>query len=130
MPFEIMANATFLAHGLFVLVAVPSTYFAFTGLYRTRSQLATLHYLSIAIMALGQLRYGQCPLVVLEEAFRNKAGIEMWYSGGYVDYMTLQLTGIALPAGAVMSVTISLVVFSLIGLVRHHWPAENRPLTA
>jgi hypothetical protein len=128
-PYELLANLTFMAHGVFAVLVVPSAYLAFSGGYCARRTVWAFHNLCIVIMAAGQVTFRQCPLVTLEQALRDRAGTEMWYEGSYVRYVVEQMSGYTLPSGSVMAASITIVLVSVLALLRHS-SLSNQPLTA
>ena len=119
-----LGDATFVAHGVFVVIALPSALLALTGVYARTALLWGLHNASIVVMVVGQAMLHQCPLVALETAFRNAAGAEMPYTGSYVRYVTQHLTGYTLPQGSVMAMSSAVVLISIIALFLH-WPLRK-----
>jgi hypothetical protein len=115
----LVADWVFLVHGAFVVLALPSAVLAYAGYYRGSRVLWRLHNLAIAIMVAGRASLGRCPLVVLEEALRHRAGDRMPYTGGYVAYLFRTLLGVAPPPGTVMAMSAVVAAISVAAIVRH-----------
>jgi hypothetical protein len=122
----LVADWVFLVHGAFVVLALPSAMLAYAGYYRGKRPLWHLHNLAIAIMVAGRASLGRCPLVVLEEAVRHRAGERLPYTGGYVAYVSRSLIGVAPPPGSVMAISAVVAVISVAAIVRHRGQAGER----
>lgn len=116
--YSFLANTAFVLHGLFLLASVPSLLLALYGYYCRRPCLWALHNSAIATMAIGQTVLRVCPLVALEQSFRERAGEDMWYSGSYSVFVIRWLTGFQMPVEAVFVASITLVVLTALALLR------------
>ena len=121
MSLVFLADSVFVLHGAFAVLVAPSALLALAGRYASRPVLWNLHNLSITVMVSGQLLLRKCPLVALEQTLRNADGREMPYTGSFVRYVVDHLTGITLPAGSVMALSVAIALVSIAALVRH-WP--------
>lgn len=116
---RILADATFVTHFIFVIVAIPSTLLALAGAYRKLRQAWVLHSGSMLIMAAGTLAFGRCPLVEMEDALRTAAGEPMPYTGSFVSYCLNEVIGTPLPAGSMFYISFSIAILSLAALLIH-----------
>jgi hypothetical protein len=112
-----LANVVFALHGLFLLLIGPSLVLALAGYYHRHVLLGRLHNACVAIMAIGEAVLWKCPLVALEEAFRNAARDEMWYRGSYAVSIMKRLAGFEIPVQAVTALSIAIVVLTLFSLL-------------
>ena len=90
----LLADWVFVLHGVFVVLALPSSVLAYLGYYRGKQMLWYLHNLAMGIMVTGRAFLGQCPLVALEQALRHRAGERMPYTDSYVVFMVRSVTGV------------------------------------
>ena len=124
----LLADWVFVLHGVFVVLALPSSVLAYVGYYRGKQMLWYLHNLAMGIMVTGRAFLGQCPLVALEQALRHRAGERMPYTDSYVVFMVRSVTGVAPPAGSVMAMSAVVAVVSVAAIVRHRGqPGERIP---
>ncbi|TMB70946.1 MAG: DUF2784 domain-containing protein [Chloroflexi bacterium] len=122
----LLADWVFVLHGVFVVLALPSSVLAYLGYYRGKQMLWYLHNLAMGIMVTGRAFLGQCPLVALEQALRHRAGERMPYTDSYVVFMIRSVTGVAPPAGSVMVMSAAVAVLSVAAIVRHRGQAAER----
>lgn len=124
-----LANTTFFVHVIFVFLVLPSLFLALTGYYTTHRRLAVVHNASVAVMIVGGLLFGRCPLVELEEGLREAAGDEMWYDGSFTRFVVAMITGIDLPAPVVSFTPLLIGALTLASVVlsRIRW---SRPVTS
>lgn len=117
-----LADAVFGLHLLFALAILPSTALLCLGAYRNRPVLRTAQCLGISVMAVGQAVLLECPLVVLERTLRESASTSPWYHGSFIVFVFQRATGVQLPAGVVVSLSvlvISLSAAALLAQARH-----------
>lgn len=122
---SLLADGTFITHAIFVALAVPSTLAALTGVYRRVPRMWAFHNLCIAIMAVGTLAFGRCPLVELEVRFRTAAGEPMPYTGSFVHYLLRSISGWELPAGSMLYISASITALTLVAVIMHRRTATS-----
>jgi hypothetical protein len=114
-----------MTHAIFVALAVPSTLAALSGAYRRVPWMWALHNTCIAIMAVGTLAFGRCPLVELEDRLRTAADEPMPYTGSFVHYLLRSISGWELPAGSMLYISSSITILTLVALILHRSTRES-----
>lgn len=113
-----IADGVFVTHGVFMVLAIPSTLLALVGFYRSRMYLFHFHNFCMAVMVAGRITLGKCPLVTVEEGFRSWAGTQMAYQGSFVEHVMMQI-GIDMPKSSVLYISVLVAVFTAVAGLRH-----------
>lgn len=126
---NVIADGVFITHGVFMLLAIPSTLLALFGFYRERLHLFHAHNLAMAVMVAGRITFGKCPLVEVEERLRAAAGTEMPYTGSYVEHMMRQI-GVDMPTSSVLYISVSVALLTAMAIALHVVRARDEELVA
>lgn len=115
---NLLADGVFATHGVFMVLAIPSTLLALFGFYRDRIHYFHLHNAAIAVMVAGRMMFGKCPLVELEEWLRGAAGTQMPYTGSYVEHVMMQI-GVDMPKSSVLYISAGIALATAVAAVLH-----------
>jgi hypothetical protein len=115
---DLVADGVFVTHGVFMILAIPSTLLALFGFYRARMHFFHFHNFCMGVMVWGRVTFGRCPLVELEERLRDAAGTQMAYKGSYVEHVMMQI-GVDMPKSSVLYISVSIAVFTAVALILH-----------